>query len=303
VPYAESAAHRFATYGSTLFFENIIRNSLISILPMLIVISGLRLSKIWPIILITIIILIQVVEGDRILLLTISFAIYYGLYRIRRYKIPLLIMSLVSISGLFVLVTVGHSRSGADSRENVTNFIARIENIELSSYNPQLIGEFYMPAYSIIEALEEKEMGTRPFLIIEDIATLVPRAFYQGRPLSPAERRMNILYPEYFEQGRGYAFNNVTYGYWWLGYVGLVVYGLMYGSVLKSIFILIKDYRYFGTLLYMVLFIEIFNFARGVSIVGFIKNSILINLIPIILGLCIYKYFFRLVLNKRRLKS
>ncbi len=156
VSYEESSTHRFMVYGSTVFFENFIRNSLITILPVLITISGLRILKIWPIILIAVLIFVQAIEGERILLLTIAFAIYYGLFRIRGYKIPVLILLLASVAGLFIIVTIGHSRWGTDARQNVVNFIDNVKNIDINSYNPISIGEFYMPAHSIIEVLEGK---------------------------------------------------------------------------------------------------------------------------------------------------
>ncbi len=301
--YEASVTYRMETSGITQYFRSIISYIFITPLTPLILIAGIRLKKYLHVIVFIIFAIISALSGSRVFIITLGFGIYYVLYRIRHKIIRPISVLLFILIGMLTIIVAGHARSGKTAQENISNFTKIITSMNPVYFNILGIGEFYYPSLSIVEVLTKKEMSMNLLLPFEDLSTIVPTNIWPGRPTSPAEQRMIILYPDEAKKGRGYGFSNVAYGYWWMGYLGVIIYGIIGGILFKAIDGIIKRYKNFGTFFFITIITELFNFARGTSIIGFIKNSLFLKYIPMFLGLFLYSQLLRFTKNEKNIVS
>lgn len=297
--YGESVEYRLVTSGSEQILATLPSLLLLSASPYLLVIAVVRarLFAFLPLVVLTS--LISTISGSRSAIIIMLFTIYYALYTFHRIKIDIKYLVISIISFAMVIITVGHSRSGATAYENIVLFWKFIQNFKFENYNILGIGEFYWPAHSIVSVIEE--LPTDILLLSKELCIFVPKFIWADRPLPAAESYMNILYNDLFISGHGYGFNNAAFGYWWGGYSGLLLYGLISGCFFKIIQRIIVSYKFLGTFLFATFFFNIFHFSRGVSVIGLFKNAILLELVPILFNLAfLYVIYTVLKVNSHK---
>lgn len=293
--YEESVNYRLTTTGSEQILTMLPSLVFLSASSFLLVMSAIRTRLFYILPFIVISSLLMTISVDRSAVITTIFSIYYSLYRFEGVRIKIRYLIIFALLFGVVIITVGHSRSGNSAFENIELFWEILSHFKIENYNILGVGEFYWPAHSIVSVLEE--LPTDILLMSKELSILVPKIIWADRPLPAPESYMNILYPELFITGHGYGFNNVAFGYWWGGYIGLVLYAFLCGCFFKVINSIIISYKVLGCFVFIVFFFNIFQFARGVSIVGLIKNAIFLQMVPAFINIFIIYFAYKLIVK------
>lgn len=293
--YEESIQYRLVTTGSEQVLGQIPSLLFLSATPFLLIMSIVRTRLYLFLPLIFISSIFMTISGNRSEIIITLFSIYYSLYRFQGLRIKKRYLIVSVLMSAVVIITIGHSRSGNSSLENIELFWRILSDFKIENYNILEIGEFYWPAHSIIRVMEE--LPTDILLMLKELSIFVPKLYWTGRPLPASESYMNILYNDLFITGHGYGFNNVAFGYWWGGYIGLLFYAFLCGCFFKAINNIILIYKVLGCFVFITFFFNIFHFARGVSIVGLIKNAIFLQMVPIFINIFIIYFVYKLIMT------
>ena len=285
VSYEESIQYRLVTTGFEQVLWQIPKLLCFSAAQYLLIMSIIRARLYFYLPIIFSISIFMTLYGDRSAIIVSFFSIYYSLYRLQGIKIKIRYLIVAALMSAVLIITVGHSRGGITFLENLDSFWSILFDFDVKKYNILGIGEFYFPAHSIISSIEE--LPTDIFLMSKELSIFIPKIFWSDRPLPASESYMNILYNDLFMTGHGYGFSNIAFGYWWGGYFGLIVYAFLCGCFFKLINNIILEYKVLGCFVFITFFFNIFQFARGVSVVGLIKNAIVLQMIPVFINIII----------------
>lgn len=289
--YVDSVAFRLNSSGLQEYLSGFVDSLLISAPLPLLIMGAVRYKKTFKIVIILLLSGTYALFISRSFLINVIFGIYYCSYKWKTYKMrPFQIVVYFAIALIFIN-GITHIRGQADFLTTLVLFIKLIRGNGSLFLNVFGTGEFFYPANSIVRVIEH-DLQMDPLLLLKDFSTIFPKNILPSRGLPPSEEAMRLLYPNLYYSGHGYGFSNVAVGYWWLGYLGVVVYAGICGLFFRVVNIVVKKDNLVSIFIFITIFERLFDFARGTTVLGFIKNDIILGYLPTVIGIMFFLILF-----------
>lgn len=123
--------------------------------------------------------------------------------------------------------------------------------------------------HRLIEGVASNETQlTYGVSFVNEWSTLLPRFIYPDRPLTLAERFVDVFYPGLLESGGGMGLFILQEGYWAFGLIGIVITMLGFGYFLETL------YRLLLTHLNSVPALLLYGFAYSPLVLSSVRNGI-----------------------------
>jgi len=281
--YIESIEYRRTTSGVQQYFTSLFYYIIVAPCSYIFILAAIRNRK-W--LLLSIYVFVMIIYAllvSRTAIIGIIFAIYYGLYVISNKRISYILVFCALFLSIVFLNVITHVRNISNLSEEIAAIISLLINKPEMVLNVFSSGEFMHPSHSLIDIINSNQHDF--FIVFKDLSTLIPKINGIFRWLSPSEQYMESFYYDLYIAGRGYGFSNVALGYWWLGFPGIVIYGALCGIYFNIIIALASRKGKMSDIFCMALFLQFFNFARGSSLVGLTKNFLIMEFLPLIIGI------------------